>query len=114
MNTHEQLRLEDFIRELRADASNTRSKDMAYARGLEDCADSLEEALTGMGDGWIPVNGTTFPPPETTVLLCTEGGRVEPGYWDAADEEEVWYALDSRWTLRNVTHWQPMPNGPKI
>lgn len=68
MTTYERERLEETILGWRTEAADTRNEDMAYARGLDDCADSLEEALTGMGDGWIPV-GERLPEALAGVLL---------------------------------------------
>lgn len=114
MNAHEQLRLEDFIRELRADASNTRSKDMAYARGLDDCADALARMMEEADNGWIPL-GWVLPSPEVDVLVWTEEGEVLSGCCDGLydyDDNDIWWDVGYA-RINNVTHWQPMPNGPQ-
>lgn len=109
MTTHERGRLEGLILGWRTEAADTRNEDMAYARGLEDCADSLQEALTEMGDGWIPV-GERLPSEGGLVIIHAERQGVRTSFFvPGVQGQSRFLDCDSY----SVTHWQPLPEGPK-
>ena len=58
---------------------------------------------------WIPVT-ERLPDDELTVLvaLADSDEPVWLGYHDA----DGWYYIDGAPADENVTHWQPMPEGP--
>lgn len=113
MTTHERERLEGIIQDWRTEAADTRNEDMAYARGLEDCADALARMMEEADNGWIPV-GRVLPSPEVDVLVWTEDGEVMSGCCDIYDhdDEYIWWDVGHA-RINNVTHWQPLPEGPK-
>lgn len=123
MTTQERERLEGLVRDWRAGSAFIRSTDMAYGRAADDCADSLEEALTGMGDGWISVE-ERLPEDGEKVLALVEhidDMRVVIGAYYRGSASFVLYQdepskLYGGWKVPfgyQITHWQPLPEGPK-
>ena len=57
---------------------------------------------------WKPVKGS--PPPEYTTVLFWAGGSVYLGHMDASGSYDL--SLP-RFRCVPVTHWAPLPKGPK-
>jgi hypothetical protein len=57
---------------------------------------------------WINV-GEAIPDSDTDVIVATEDGHVEAGYYDGID----WRWLGAGVVQIGVTHWMSFPNPPE-
>jgi Protein of unknown function (DUF551) len=63
-----------------------------------------------MADMWIPV-AERLPDDDITVMIALDGDEpVWMGWHDSADG---WYSVDATPLRQRVTHWMPMPEGPR-
>lgn len=101
--------------EIRLDPDHDNEPNGTYCDAALDCADELTSLLSEMGDGWISV-GEGLPGIGIPVLVTGhEGeGHMETANFAGRDDEGYF-----EWDHGNgnifyhVTHWQPLPEGPK-
>lgn len=80
------------------------------------------EGSTGIGkelekhasDPWIPC-ASRMPENEEEVLIYIPGVGARTGYrdWEQGHNPEFWKCGGRRLELKDVTHWMPIPKGPK-
>lgn len=120
MTTHEREQLEGLISEWREKVAESgwsgnwggsaSQGDLALSR----CADSLESLLDEMGDGWISVE-ERLPDNGCEVIVHDQVRGVCNGFFlrGVRDWRRPMFCDWTETQFIHVTHWQPLPGGPK-
>jgi hypothetical protein len=85
---------------------NLCGNDDAIKNAFEKYVDCIEETFTKTD--WVSVD-ERLPEQESRVLFCLKGGAMIAGYFF----ENHFYSGDS-YCFKTVTHWQPLPEPPKV